>query len=50
MMFQRRPFISQREKALALRDTGQSRHRRDPEAARQHRPKKPGAFGYTRKP
>src|SRR5260370_39035429 len=34
MMFQRRPFISQREKALALRDAGQSRHRRDPEAAR----------------
>jgi len=34
MMFQRRPFISQREKVLALRDTGQSRHRRDHEAAR----------------
>jgi hypothetical protein len=34
MMFQRRPFISQREKTLALRDAGQSRHRRDPEAAR----------------
>jgi cell wall-associated NlpC family hydrolase len=34
MMFQRRPFISQREKTLALRDTGQSRHRRDHEVVR----------------
>jgi hypothetical protein len=34
MMFQRRPFISQREKTLALRDAGQLRHRRNPEVAR----------------
>jgi hypothetical protein len=50
MMFQRRPLFSQRENTLALRDAGQSRHRRDHEGARGHRPKTPDAFGQAREP
>jgi len=51
MMFQRRgPFISQREYALALRYAGQSRHSRDREEARWHRPQAPDAFGQPGKP
>jgi cell wall-associated NlpC family hydrolase len=49
-MFQRRPLISQREKALALRNAGQSRHRRDHEEARTHWPTEPDAFEHTQKP
>jgi hypothetical protein len=50
MMFQRRPFISQREKTLALRNADQSRHRRDHEEARTHWPTKPDAFEHAQKP
>jgi len=49
MMFQRRPFFSQRERALALRDAGQSRYHRDREGARKRRHQEPDAFGQARK-
>jgi hypothetical protein len=49
MMFQRRPFISQREKALALRDVASRAIAATLKRPARHRPKKPGAFGHTRK-
>jgi hypothetical protein len=50
MMFQRRPFISQREKTLALRDAGQSRIAATLKWPARHRPMTPDAFGQSRKP
>jgi hypothetical protein len=47
MMFQRRPFISQREKALALRDTASRAIVATVKRPARHRLKKPGAFGHT---
>jgi hypothetical protein len=39
--------IPQREEAISLRHTGQSRLSRDHEEARRHRPPEPGAFHGT---
>jgi hypothetical protein len=50
MMFQRRPFISQREKTLALRDTASRAIVATVKRPARHRLKKPGAFGLPGNP
>jgi len=47
MMFQRRPFISQREKTLALRMRASRAIAATMKRPASHRPTKPGAFGHT---
>jgi hypothetical protein len=50
MMFQRRPFISQREKRLPCVTRVSRGIVATLKRPAQHRPMEPGAFGQTRKP